>query len=103
MPDEIEPSGAYIKVSVAELLKTINEKLDKVDAKLDEKVSKAEYQLVLGDVATLKAKVAAMELTQQHMTDFEHNRKVTKERIWSVALGIALVLVTLLSVLGVHL
>lgn len=98
-----DTDNVSVSFTVKELLDRMDRKLDGISDKLDLKATIAEVQDLALKQSQVMSRVAALELAREHDQVNNDDRRTTKERIWNVALGIALVLVTLAGVLGVHL
>lgn len=116
-PDDTTPivnAGDVVRIPTWELLRDINRQLQSIDEKLDTKANiadvqtmatrqAADLQAIANKQIDITARLAALELIRKHEQTTDEDRRLTKERIWNVSLGIALILVTLISVLGIHL
>lgn len=93
----------YVQYPIREVLGKIDAKLDGIDAKLDSKASASVVRELAADVAKITERVTILEVGERHEHAARDSNGTTKERVWNVALSIALILVTLIGVLGVHL
>ena len=97
------PDGdGYVRYPTRALLDRIDAKLDAIDAKLDSKASAAYVHEIDNRVSKLVAQVTGIELGIAHEKSARESSGITKERVWNVALGVALVVVTLIGILGIH-
>ena len=92
----------YVRFPTRELLDRIERKIDVIYEKLDAKASVVDVQELALNLSKTISRVSALELMNTHESATDEKRRTTRERVWNVALGIALVLVTLAGVLGVH-
>lgn len=99
----MDTDNVNVSYSVKELLDRMDRKLDGISDKLDLKATIAEVQDIALKQSQIVSRVSALEQARKHDEATTDDFRATKERVWNVALGIALVVVTLVGVLGIHL
>lgn len=92
----------YVRYPTRALLDRIDAKLDAIDAKLDSKASAAFVREIADGLSKAVERITGIELGIEHEQRTRESYRTTKERVWNVILGVALVIVTLIGILGVH-